>query len=204
MYPGFAKTAREEGFEEIAEWFETLARAEKSHAGRFQKGLDRSASSRRMRKLTRADIRGPRAVRGHPRRLAQAGHRAQAGAARVGGSAGDAGLREPRHDDLPGRGDVPRRKRSPSRRRSRTRSTSTTRCCPTTGSSPPPCSSRSPTRRRSPRTLERLVGLQDHVWLVVGGERIAGEFDPEQFKRDKLAAVQYLRFALVTDGAARR
>jgi rubrerythrin len=40
MYPGFAKTARNEGFEEIAEWFETLARAEKSHAGRFQKGLD--------------------------------------------------------------------------------------------------------------------------------------------------------------------
>lgn len=40
MYPGFARTARDEGFEEIAEWFETLARAEKSHAGRFQKGLD--------------------------------------------------------------------------------------------------------------------------------------------------------------------
>ena len=40
MYPGFAKTAREEGFAEVAEWFETLARAEKSHAGRFQKGLD--------------------------------------------------------------------------------------------------------------------------------------------------------------------
>ena len=40
MYPGFAKAAREEGFEEIAEWFETLARAERSHAGRFQKGLD--------------------------------------------------------------------------------------------------------------------------------------------------------------------
>jgi rubrerythrin len=44
MYPGFAKTARNEGFEEIAEWFETLARAEKSHAGRFQKGLDTLAS----------------------------------------------------------------------------------------------------------------------------------------------------------------
>ena len=40
MYPGFAKVAREEGFEKIAAWFETLARAEKSHAGRFQKGLD--------------------------------------------------------------------------------------------------------------------------------------------------------------------
>ena len=40
MYPGFAKTAREEGFDEIAEWFETLARAEKSHAGKFQETLD--------------------------------------------------------------------------------------------------------------------------------------------------------------------
>ncbi|AUW93986.1 MAG: rubrerythrin [Sulfobacillus thermosulfidooxidans] len=39
MYPGFAKVAREEGFDDIAEWFETLARAEKSHAGRFTKGL---------------------------------------------------------------------------------------------------------------------------------------------------------------------
>jgi rubrerythrin len=40
MYPGMAKTARGEKFEEIAEWFETLAKAEKSHAGRFQKALD--------------------------------------------------------------------------------------------------------------------------------------------------------------------
>ena len=39
MYPGMAKTAREEGFGEIADWFETLAKAEKSHAGRFQKML---------------------------------------------------------------------------------------------------------------------------------------------------------------------
>jgi rubrerythrin len=40
MYPGFAKTARDEGFVEIAEWLETLARAEKSHAGRFAQGLE--------------------------------------------------------------------------------------------------------------------------------------------------------------------
>ena len=40
MYPGMAKTAREEGLDEIADWFETLAKAEKSHAGRFQKALD--------------------------------------------------------------------------------------------------------------------------------------------------------------------
>ena len=39
MYPGFAKTARDEGFIEVAEWLETLARAEKSHAGRFSEGL---------------------------------------------------------------------------------------------------------------------------------------------------------------------
>jgi rubrerythrin len=40
MYPGMAKTARDEGFAEVADWFETLAKAEKSHAGRFQKMLD--------------------------------------------------------------------------------------------------------------------------------------------------------------------
>ena len=40
MYPGFAKTARDEGFDEIADWFETLAKAERSHANRFQKALN--------------------------------------------------------------------------------------------------------------------------------------------------------------------
>ena len=40
MYPGMAKTAREEGFDEIADWFETLAKAARSHAGRFTKALD--------------------------------------------------------------------------------------------------------------------------------------------------------------------
>lgn len=39
MYPGMARTAREEGFIEIADWFETLAKAEKSHAGRFTEML---------------------------------------------------------------------------------------------------------------------------------------------------------------------
>ena len=40
MYPGMAKSAREEGFDEVADWFETLAKAERSHANRFQKALD--------------------------------------------------------------------------------------------------------------------------------------------------------------------
>ena len=39
MYPGMAKVAREEGFEEIADWFETLAKAERSHANRYTKAL---------------------------------------------------------------------------------------------------------------------------------------------------------------------
>ncbi len=40
MYPGMAKAARDEGFDEIADWFETLAKAERSHANRFQRALD--------------------------------------------------------------------------------------------------------------------------------------------------------------------
>ena len=40
MYPGMAKDARDEGFDEIADWFETLAKAERSHANMFQKALD--------------------------------------------------------------------------------------------------------------------------------------------------------------------
>jgi rubrerythrin len=40
MYPGMARTARSEGFNEIADWFETLAKAEKSHAGRFSKAAE--------------------------------------------------------------------------------------------------------------------------------------------------------------------
>jgi rubrerythrin len=40
MYPGMARAARQEGFDEIADWFETLAKAGKSHADRLQKALD--------------------------------------------------------------------------------------------------------------------------------------------------------------------
>ena len=63
MYPGMAKSAREEGFDDIAEWFETLAKAEKSHAGRFQKMLDtlevidRAAERDGTRLATRASPR---------------------------------------------------------------------------------------------------------------------------------------------------
>jgi rubrerythrin len=44
MYPGMAKTARGEGFDEIADWFETLAKAERSHANKFAKALETLAA----------------------------------------------------------------------------------------------------------------------------------------------------------------
>ena len=40
IYPGMARAARQEGFDEIADWFETLAKGGKLHAGRFRKALD--------------------------------------------------------------------------------------------------------------------------------------------------------------------
>jgi rubrerythrin len=40
-YPEMARAAREEGFVQIAEWFESLAGAQQSHADRFRKALDR-------------------------------------------------------------------------------------------------------------------------------------------------------------------
>ena len=51
-------------------------------------------------------------------------------------------------------------------------------------------------------TLDSLVGLQDHVWLVIGGKAIKATFDAEQFAADKLAAVQYLRFPIDTQARA--
>ena len=40
VYPAYAQTARDEGFDDVADWFETVARAERSHAGRLTSGLD--------------------------------------------------------------------------------------------------------------------------------------------------------------------
>jgi len=40
MYAGMARTARDEGFEEIADWFETLAKAGRSHARRIRRVVE--------------------------------------------------------------------------------------------------------------------------------------------------------------------
>jgi rubrerythrin len=40
MYPAYAMTARAEGFDDIADWFESVARDEENHAARFADGLE--------------------------------------------------------------------------------------------------------------------------------------------------------------------
>lgn len=40
MYPHMARTAREEGFHDIGDWFDTLAKAERSHAKKFERALE--------------------------------------------------------------------------------------------------------------------------------------------------------------------
>src|SRR5688572_9775057 len=101
MYPGFAKTAREEGFEEIAEWFETLARREVARRT-FPEGprlarqvIPKGPPARplfcHILSYEKADPRrhpGPRTVGGGARRAATPGDRAQEAAARLGRPAG--------------------------------------------------------------------------------------------------------------------
>ena len=45
VYPGMARVARREGFDEIADWFETLAKVGRSHAGRFRKALEENSNT---------------------------------------------------------------------------------------------------------------------------------------------------------------
>ena len=40
MYPGMAKTARQEGFIELADWFERVGKAARAHADRLAKALE--------------------------------------------------------------------------------------------------------------------------------------------------------------------
>lgn len=44
--------------------------------------------------------------------------------------------------------------------------------------------------------LDRLIGIDEHVSLSVGGEVVRATFDPKQFEADRLSAVQYIRFPL--------
>jgi rubrerythrin len=41
MYPTFAEEARQEGFDELAKWFDAVAEAEKIHVKEFQEILSK-------------------------------------------------------------------------------------------------------------------------------------------------------------------
>ena len=51
--------------------------------------------------------------------------------------------------------------------------------------------------------LDRLVGIDEHVELVVGGSVVRAVFDPKQREEDRISAVQYVRFPLGRSGALR-
>ena len=58
-------------------------------------------------------------------------------------------------------------------------------------------------RARIRPTLDRLIGIDEHVHLDVGDASIQASFDPKQFEQDRISAVQYVRFALGPELAAR-
>jgi hypothetical protein len=47
--------------------------------------------------------------------------------------------------------------------------------------------------------LDRLIGIDEHVHLDIGGETIRATFDNKQFQEDRVSAVQYIRFPLGKD-----
>ena len=53
-----------------------------------------------------------------------------------------------------------------------------------------------PETRRIRAELDRLIGIDEHVFLEVGSERVRATFDPKQFESDRISAVQYVRFPL--------
>jgi hypothetical protein len=44
--------------------------------------------------------------------------------------------------------------------------------------------------------LRRLVGLERHLWLVLGAKKIPASFDDRQMSTEKISAVQFVRFLL--------
>jgi len=44
--------------------------------------------------------------------------------------------------------------------------------------------------------LRELLGLENHIWLDVGGERTRATFDRRQIATDRISSVQYVKFHL--------
>ncbi len=50
--------------------------------------------------------------------------------------------------------------------------------------------------------LDRLIGIDEHVYLDIGAASVKATFDEKQFEEDRISAVQYVRFALSAELAA--
>lgn len=50
--------------------------------------------------------------------------------------------------------------------------------------------------------LDRLIGIDECIWLVVGAQRVKAQFDTRQLEEDRISAVHYLRFSLSKDDVA--
>ena len=48
--------------------------------------------------------------------------------------------------------------------------------------------------------LDRLIGLDEHVFLRIGSHELRARFDAKQMEQDRIAAVQYVRFPLGPEG----
>ena len=53
-----------------------------------------------------------------------------------------------------------------------------------------------PETKRIRAELDRLIGIDEQVFLDVGGESVRATFDSKQFESDRISAVQYVRFPL--------
>lgn len=51
--------------------------------------------------------------------------------------------------------------------------------------------------------LDRLIGIDEHVFLDVGDRSVQATFDPKQFEEERISAVQYVRFPLGPELACR-
>ena len=50
--------------------------------------------------------------------------------------------------------------------------------------------------RERDAALARLVGLERHLWLKIGAQKIAARFDDRQMSDERISAVQFVRFSL--------
>jgi hypothetical protein len=53
-----------------------------------------------------------------------------------------------------------------------------------------------PDKSRIRSELDRLVGIDEHVFLDVGEASVRATFDEKQFEEERISAVQYIRFSL--------